>query len=141
MPAVVSTLVALVLVSGLRQSPPPSQSTPPAPFQVEAPVFRAGTLVVPVRLTLNYKQKPWTGLTSADVLVTLDKTSIVPIEVQHDDAQPNHYTVFFQPADTARDGKPHVLQIKVRKPGSKDWTTLPAKVPLTLAKASDRTSH
>jgi hypothetical protein len=68
----------------------------------------------------------------------LDKVSIAPLEIQADNKMPNHYTVFFQPPDMARDGKAHVLEIKVRKPNSKNWTTLPFKAPITLPK---RDSH
>jgi hypothetical protein len=107
---------------------------PPDPVQVQAPVFRAGTYVVPLSLSLTYRKQPWIGLAAADVMVVLDKASIAPLEMQHDDAAPSHYTVFFQPPDAARDGRAHVLQIKVRKPNAKDWTTLPFKTSLTLPK-------
>jgi hypothetical protein len=112
--------------------------TPPEPLQVGTPTYRAGTYVVPIGLTLNYRKQPWTGLTASDVTVVLDKTSITPLELQFEKETPNRYTIYFQPPDTARDGKSHVLQIKVKKPGAKDWTTLPLKHPLTLPKLAPR---
>jgi hypothetical protein len=129
-----SNVITAVLL--LLAAPVPAQTqTPPSdPLQVQPAVYRAGTYVVPVRLTLAYKKQPWIGLTAADVMVVLDKTSIAPLEMQHDDQAPNQYTVFFKPPDASRDGKAHVLQIKVRKPQAKDWTMLPFKSSVTLAK-------
>ena len=125
---------AIALATASIPIPAQTQTPPPEPFQVQAPVFRSGTYVVPVGLVLAYKKQPWTGLTAGDVTIVLDKVSIAPLEMQADDKTPNHYTVYFQPPDTARDGKTHVLEIKVRKPNSKSWTTLPFKAPITLPK-------
>jgi hypothetical protein len=120
----------LLLVAPVTARAQTSQASDP--LQVQAPVFRSGTYVVPLGLILSYRKQPWIGLTAADVLVVFDKASIAPFEMQHDVEAPNHYTVFFQPPDAARDGKAHVLQIKVRKPHAKGWTTLPFKTLVTL---------
>ena len=103
-----------------------------AALQVQAPIFRGGVCVVPVGLVLEYTRTPWVGLTSADLRVLLDKTELSLLEVARDEQAPNRYTMFFQPPDHARDGKTHVLQVRVKRPKSNNWTTLPFKAPITL---------
>ncbi len=78
---------------------------PPAGLQVGAPVFRAGTLVVPVGLELMSNRKPWIGLTVSDFEILLDKKPIAPLDVAHEDQAQHRYTVFFQPPDTVQTGR------------------------------------
>jgi hypothetical protein len=122
----VGLLMLGIAVGTLAQAPSPD------PLQVQAPVFRGGTYVVPVGLSLVYNKRPWTGLTVSEITVVFDKAVLVPMELQPDERVPNLYTVFFQPPESARDGKAHVLQIRVKKPGSTSWTTLPFKKSITL---------
>ena len=135
-----SILLGLVLAVGMLHGQAGVQAPPAEGLQVQLPVFRGGVYVVPVGLVLEYNRKPWVGLTSADFRVLLDKIELELPDVIHDDQTPNRYTVFFQPPDSARDGKTHVLQVRVKRPNSKNWTTLPFKTTITLPGRQPRVS-
>ena len=111
-----------------------AQTPPPEGLQVKPPIFRSGVYLVPVALVLEYNKKPWVGLTADDIRVVFDKTELTPLEVAHDEPAAHHYTVFVQPPDSARDGKTHTLQVKVKRPKSNNWATLPMKTSLALPK-------
>lgn len=81
-----SLLLGLVFVGGVLRAQAGAQS-PPQGLQVQPPVFRGGVSVVPVGLPLEYNQKPWVGLTSADSHVLLDKTELALLEVVHDECR------------------------------------------------------
>jgi hypothetical protein len=127
-------LLGLLLGAGVLHAQGRAQTPPPEGLQIQPPVFRGGVYLVPVGLALEYNGKPWTGLTSADFRVLLDKAELTPLDVTHDERAPSHYTLFLGPPDEARDGKTHVLQVKVKRPNSKNWTTLPFKNAITLPK-------
>lgn len=127
-----TSLLGLLLAAAGLYGQAGVQAPSPDGLQVQPPVFRGGVYVVPVGLVLAYNRKPWVGLTSADLRVLLDKTELTLLDVVHDESAPNRYTMFFRPPDNARDGKTHVLQVRVRRPNSKNWTTLPFKTALTL---------
>jgi hypothetical protein len=120
----------LALVVGLAQAPQP----PPGGMQVAAPVFRAGVQVVPIYVALMFNRQPWTGLTLDDFMVVLDQKAHPPLEVTSDLEKPNHYAIYFKPPDESRDGKKHRLQLRVKRPKSGKWTTLPMSQSITLAK-------
>jgi hypothetical protein len=116
-------LALLVVLSAAMQVP--------SPEGVRPAVFRAGVYVVPIGLVLNSDKKPWVGLGVDDFLVVLDHKDHPPMEVTHDEAQPNRYTLYFKPPDDSRDGRSHRIEIKVKKRG--DWRTLPTKWSVTLS--------
>ena len=122
------TLILGAILVGLLQTP-----QTPSGMGIGAPMFRSGVQVVPVSLRLIYNRKPWIGLTREDFMLVLDKTSHAPAEVTHDADTPHLYTLFFQPPDTARDGKRHKLEVKVKLPNAK-WKTLPFSQSITLPK-------
>src|SRR5262245_26339722 len=130
------SLLVTLLFPGLlpaqtSQTPPP----PPDGLQVQPPVFRSGTYVVPIGVSLAYNRKPWTGLTVADFVLVLDKTELPPADVAPDEQTPGRYTLFLQPPAGARDGKPHELRLKAKRPNSRNWATLPFKTSITLSKS------
>lgn len=131
-PRLIAGLSTVVFVTASALYAQQTQTPPTDPLDVRPPIYRAGTYLIPVGLVLNYRKQPWVGLTKSDVLILFDKASIVPAEVQPDRDTPNRYTVFFQPPDNARDDRAHTLQIRLKKPNSKDWTTLPFKKSITL---------
>jgi hypothetical protein len=54
------------------------------------------------------------------------------IDLVPEEKSPNRYTRFFEPKTPRATERPDTLQLRVRRPNSKNWTTLPYKTTVFL---------
>lgn len=127
------TRLLIPLMTALSLSVPAPSSA--QSVQVQQPVFRAGVYVVPLTLTLMYNKKPMVGLTEHDFAIVFDGKPGRVLDLSTEDKTPGQYSFFVEPPAEMRDGRSHNLQIKVKRPNSGKWTTLPFKRAITIPKS------
>jgi hypothetical protein len=113
-PLVLGFVVACGLTQAAQQNPP---------------VFRSATDTIPFEFSASRSifgiRRPLRGLKVEDLRLSLEGTELVPTEVR--EFKPGSYIVNFVPPDEYRDGKPHEVQLIIRKfPTFKRTITMPA---------------
>jgi hypothetical protein len=84
------------------------------------PSFRSEAYVVAIQIPVFEGRKwcrgtkPITTLTTNNVAVGLDSQPFTNTTLVHDDKKPGHYTLSLVVPETARDGKTHRIDIKLR---------------------------